>query len=127
MAHMQAAAPHLGDRRLDHHLVAIAGRDEEARPRLNHGIAVEVVGFVELVLVAAERGLEQQHAGMVEHLEIARIEHDPGRVAVAPFDADSPAVGEHAGPTPFASWPGIARRKTRVNALMPRPSTTYCR
>ena len=28
-------------------------------------------------------------------------------------------------PVPLSSWPGIARRKTRVNALISRPSTSY--
>src|SRR5262249_47465280 len=106
MVHVEARAPYLLNSRLDHHLVAIAGRYEKARPRLDHRIAVEFVGLVKLVLVEAERSLEQQHGRMVEHRHIARIKHDAGGVAVAPFDADSPAVHEHAEPNPLASWPG---------------------
>ncbi len=92
---MKARSPHLGDAGLDHHVVAVASRDQEPGPRLHHGVAVEFIGLVERVLVHAERGLEQQHRGMVEHREVARIEHDPGRVAVAPLDTDGPAVAEH--------------------------------
>src|SRR5262249_26481547 len=104
--------PHLLDGRLDHHLVAVAGRYEKARPRLDHRIAFEVVLFIELMLVEAERSLEQHHRRMVEHRHIARVEHDAGWVAVTPLDADGPAVHEHGGSTLSSSRPAFCRPST---------------
>src|SRR5262245_22813969 len=45
------------------------------------------------------------------------------RTPEACADAIAAALRRRA-PVPVTSWPGIARRKTRVNALMSRPSTS---
>ncbi len=47
----------------------------------------------------AEGGLEHFPGVGVEDLEVAAVEHDAGRIALAPFDGQLPAVGErrHAG------------------------------
>ena len=93
---MEARAAHLGDARLDHHVVAIARRDQESRPRRDHRKAGEVVGRQQRLLVEPERRLDHELGRVIEHREIAWVKHDPGRVAVAPLDADLAAVGDHA-------------------------------
>ena len=47
-----------------------------------------------LLRLDAERGVEQQPGAGVEEFEEARIEHDAGRVAVAPGDGQLPAEDE---------------------------------
>ena len=68
-------------------IVAEAARDEEARARVDHRIAGELVGLEHLVLGEPVRGREHRRGRGVEHLEIARIEHDAGGIAFAPLDA----------------------------------------
>ncbi len=49
----------------------------------------------ELVLAHAQRLREQPRGAAVEHREIAREEHDAGRIAVAPLDAGVAGVDHH--------------------------------
>jgi hypothetical protein len=47
------------------------------------------------MLAQPERSLDQQGGGMIEHGEIARVEHDTGGVAIAPFDANRARIARH--------------------------------
>ena len=51
----------------------------------------------------AERGVEQRGGGGVEHREVARVEDDAGRVAIAPFDGHRAAVDAASAPARQAS------------------------
>ena len=95
---------------LDHHVVAELGRLEEPRPGVHHRIALELVVPRELVLAHAQRLGEQRGGAAIEHREIAREEHDPGRVAVAPFDPGVARVGQHCSRALIAAPCGARRR-----------------
>src|SRR5215211_5250914 len=96
MLHIEARAAKLADARFSDHIVAVLRRRQELGARLHDRIAAELVGLQHLVFRHPGRTLEQARDAGFEHFEIARIEHDPGGVAVAPFDADIAAVGQHA-------------------------------
>src|SRR4051794_6145254 len=93
--HVEARPAELHDFGLDHHVVPELGRLQEARLGVHHRIALEFVVAGELILAHAERLREQRGGAAVEHREVARKEHDPGRVAVAPFDPCVARVGQH--------------------------------
>src|SRR5215467_2753133 len=58
-------------------------------------MAGEIKSLQVVDLGHAQHALEQRGGRGIENLEIARIENDPGRIAVAPFDADRADVAEH--------------------------------
>src|SRR5215472_11539008 len=88
-----AAADHRG---LDRDLVAEPGRQQKSRPGLDQRVAGKFVDLEIVDLLHAQRPLEQYYRRNIEKLEVASKENDPGRVAVAPFDADFAGAGEHA-------------------------------
>ena len=57
----------------------------------------EIVGLEVRDLVHSQRALDERGGAGIEDLEIARIEDDPGGIAVAPFDARRADVAEHVG------------------------------
>jgi hypothetical protein len=64
----------------------------------------EFQGPEHLKLGYAERGLEEMSGGGIKNLEIARIEDNAGRVAIAPFNPHCAGIGEsghRANPYPF--------------------------
>src|SRR5215470_13408344 len=77
MDDVKARIAELANRRFHHHVVAIARRGEEARPRFDQRKAREGEYVVELEVVEAQHALEQMGGRLVEDHEIARIEHDP--------------------------------------------------
>ena len=104
---VEARPAEFRDLGLDHHVVAELGRLEEARPGVDHRVALEFVVLGELILAHAQRLREQRGGAAVEHREIARKEHDAGRVAVAPFDPCVAGVG----PALISAAPCGARRR----------------
>src|ERR1700754_445381 len=93
------AAPGL-DPAFDPDPVAMGRRDMEFRPRVDHRYADEAILLDDVLLGEAGR-LEHDRGGVVEHLEIARVIHDVGGVAVAPLDLHIAAVDEHARPLAY--------------------------
>src|SRR5947209_13581960 len=94
MRDLEARALRLGHGGLDRHVIAEAAGDEEARARVDHRVAGELVGVEHLVLGEPRGGREHRGGGGVEHLEIARVEHDPGGIAFAPLNAARNGVDE---------------------------------
>jgi len=82
-------------RGLDRHVVAEAAWNEKARAGVDHRVAGANL-YVSNIWYFEEPGRGGKHRGgrAVEHLEIARIEHDAGRIAFAPLDAAGDGVGE---------------------------------
>src|SRR5262249_50055147 len=74
VGHVEARPAKLADGRLGDDVVAILCRGEELRPRLDHGIAAELIRLQHLVLGHAGGALEQRRDARLEHLEIARVE-----------------------------------------------------
>src|SRR4051794_26649657 len=92
VADLEAAAAEAAGLGLDHQLVAKLVRDEEARPRVDHREADRAVAAQDLGLGQAGAGEEAVRAG-VEPGEVARVEDDPDRVAVAPLHRDDAGAG----------------------------------
>jgi hypothetical protein len=97
MFDFEARSAAFDQRGLDRHFVTEPRRQAKARPGLDQWMSGEGVGLQVVDFVHAERALDENGRGRVEHLEIARIEDDPGGIAVAPFDADIADVGKHPG------------------------------
>src|SRR5882757_7468295 len=93
------AAPCL-DPAFDSDPVAMSRGDVEFRPRVHHRYADQPV-FLDDVLLGEAGRLEHDRGAIVEHLEIARVIHDVGGVAVAPLDLHIAAVDEHARPLAY--------------------------
>ena len=70
----------------DGHVIPETSWLEESRARAHERKAVEIEVLEHVEFGHAERALEQKRRRCIEDLEIARIEDNPGRVAVAPFD-----------------------------------------
>ena len=66
----------------------------------------------ELVLAHAQSLREQRGRAGIEQREIARKEHDPRGVAIAPFDAGFSAIDHHGGS--FSPCCGLAWRNART-------------
>lgn len=96
MLEPEARAAAFDEPGLDRHLVAIPRRQEEAGVRRHQRMAGEAIGAQIFELAHAERALDQNGGRDIEDLEVARIEDDPGRVAVTPLDAGVAGAGEHA-------------------------------
>jgi hypothetical protein len=66
----------------------------------------------------AERRQKHLPGAGIEHFEETAVEHDAGRVALAPFDRQLPAESErcHASFPDFCDAPLITGRDTGVNA-----------
>src|SRR5690242_9788227 len=65
---------------------------------IDQGDADDAERICQLMRLHAERGLEHAPGAGVEDLEETAVEHDAGRIALAPFDAQRAAIGErHAG------------------------------
>src|SRR3954451_1909258 len=94
MRDVEAGALRLGRRGFDDDVVAEAARDEKARTRVDHRVAGEPICLEHLVLGESRAGREHRGRRAVEHLEIARVEHDAGGIAFAPLDAARHGVGE---------------------------------
>src|SRR3954447_19621776 len=95
MHYVKARSPPRLDPALDGNPVAMGGGDVEFRPRVHHRNADQTVFFHD-VLLRETGGLEHDRSGVVEHLEIARVIDDVGRVAIAPLDLHLATVDEHA-------------------------------
>ena len=95
MLQVEARPAEFDDLGFKYDIVAELGGLEKTRPRVHHRIAFELVVPRELVLAHAERLREQRGGAAIEHREVAREEHDPRRVAVAPFDARVSRVDHH--------------------------------
>jgi hypothetical protein len=61
---------------------------------------------------------------MVEHLEIARVEDNPGRVAIAPLDTNRAAIAEHLF---LSRVPGAKSAFTRVFDPLWQREAVRCR
>src|SRR5215468_6951641 len=96
VVHVEARAPQRRDRGLDHDFVAEPGGDEKAGMGVDQRVPGEIIGLEVIVLAHAERALDERRGAGVEDGEIAGVVDDPGRIAIAPFDAHEAAVGEHA-------------------------------
>src|SRR5690242_3992847 len=83
-----------GDRTVDRHVVAEPGGSQKTRARAHQWKSGEVELLEHLELGDPERVLEHPRGRRIENVEIARIENDAGRVAVAPLDADLVRAGE---------------------------------
>src|SRR5439155_5268645 len=99
MLHVEARAAELGYAGFDHDVVAEPRRDQEPRADVDQREAGEFLALRQLELAHAERALEQHRGRIVENREIAREEHDSGRIAVAPLNANGAGVDQH-GPCP---------------------------
>src|ERR1700722_3251719 len=95
MFDLDAGAAAGGDGGLDGNLVTVAGRYAENRAGLDDRMTEEIIGLEIVELGHADGALHQISGRGVEHGEIARIEHDAGGVAVAPFDAEGADIAEH--------------------------------
>src|SRR5581483_9366668 len=80
------------DAGLDDDVVAKSRRLEKSCAGINHRVAGKRVMLEELVFGQAERALEQLRGRGIEDREIARIEDDTCRIAIAPFDAQRARV-----------------------------------
>ena len=92
--HDEARALPFGNGGLHHHIVGEPRRDQEAGLQVDHGKA----GHLELLehrLFRQAGGLEQMHRAGVEVLNVPREVDNPGRVAVAPLNADCATIGKH--------------------------------
>ena len=95
MMHVEGlVVPHT-DRRLDDQLVAEHRRPPELRMRIDDRQADDAVAFHQRVPVEAD-AIEIQPRALVEPREVVRIEHDLGRIGIAPVDDHVMAVGFHA-------------------------------
>src|SRR3954462_6480943 len=109
--HVEArAAPGL-DAALDGDPVAMGRGDMEFRARIDHRYSDQAV-FFDDVLLGEAGGLEHDRGGIVEHLEIARVIHDVGGVAVAPLDLHLAAMDEHRYLTYFGAMRSEASSRT---------------
>src|SRR5580704_18315358 len=79
----------------DRNLVAEPRRQPEFCPRLRQRMPHKVIGLQILDLLHAERAFEQHRGRDVEKVEIAHVENNAGRVAVAPFYSGFADVAEH--------------------------------
>src|SRR3954462_2380187 len=89
----------------------MGGGDMECCPRVDHRNADQAV-FSDDVLLRKTGGLEHDRGGIVEHLEIARVIHDVGGVAVAPLDLHLAAMDEHRYLTYFGAMRSEASSRT---------------
>jgi hypothetical protein len=83
--------------RFDRDVVAETRRLAKTRARLHHRVPGEIVCPEIRNLVHAQRAFDERGRAGIENLEIARIEDDPGGIAVAPLDARCADVAEHVG------------------------------
>src|SRR5262245_37665014 len=67
---------------------------DEIGARVDQGNADDAESAGEVLRLHAERRLEHVPGVGVEDLEEAAVENDAGRIALAPFDGQLPAVGE---------------------------------
>src|SRR5438477_3954125 len=85
--HIETRTAEFGDARFDHHVVAVARRDQKPRARVDQRKAADPIDFAHAELAHADHLLEQMPGAIVENGEITREIHDAHRVAIAPFDA----------------------------------------
>jgi len=108
--HVEARAAQRGDRGLDRHLVAVPGGNEKTRMGVDQRMPGEIIGLEIVALAHSERALDESRGAGVENGEIARVVDDPGRIAIAPFDAHDAVIDEHA-PAPLSAARAAARRR----------------
>src|ERR1700761_4040733 len=112
---LEACAPAGHDGALDRHLVAEARRQTELRARFENRMADKIIGLEILDLLHAGGAFVKGRGRGVEYLEITREIDDPGRIAVAPFDAGGTDVFQHGvfGVTlPVSAAPCAERRRS---------------
>ncbi len=95
MLDLDARFAERGDGGLDRHFVAEAVGHAEDGAGFHDRMADEFEGLEVIEFAHPDRGFHHFGGGRVEHREIARVKHDAGGVAVAPFDAEMPGVAEH--------------------------------
>ena len=78
----------------DVHIVTVTRRLQETCARAYQGKAGEFKTFGILILVIPSARSNKLRRRCIEDLEITRIENNPGRIAIAPFDPHSAGVGE---------------------------------
>src|SRR5664280_2413242 len=91
---VETGAAELRHPRGDIHHVAEFRGFQEIGARVHQRNTDDAEGFRQLMRRHAERGFEQHPGADVEHLEKAAVEHDAGRVALAPFDGQLSAECE---------------------------------
>src|SRR5262245_27636790 len=74
--------------------VAESDRPEEISARVHQRNSDNTEGVRKLVRLDPERRLEHLPCAGIEDLEETAVEHDPGRVALAPLDGQLPAIDE---------------------------------
>src|SRR5262249_2743044 len=89
--------------------VVEAGGPDEARPGIDQRNAEDAELSAEITGPHAERRLEKLPRTPVEELEEAAVEHDAGRIAMAPFGDELQAVDEICHRVPIA-LPGGKKR-----------------
>jgi len=94
MCDLEARAAELGYLRCVIDDIAEPDRRDEARPDIDQRHGEDVEFRRQLVPGHTERGLEQRPGAGVEDLEESGVENDAGRIAIAPFDPELPAVDE---------------------------------
>jgi hypothetical protein len=86
MTNIEAASPELGNCALNSHLIPIRAGDVELCSRVDERDANDVVpldhrGF------RHTKGLSEKGGGSgIEPFKVSGVEHDPGGIAIAPFD-----------------------------------------
>src|SRR5262252_6659100 len=94
MRHVQARAPEFADLGGDvRDIVELSGL-EKAGLGVHQRNAHDAEGRAQLVRRYAQCRFEQQPDAPIEKLEEMAVEHDAGRVAMTPFDRESPAAHE---------------------------------
>src|SRR5262249_37047501 len=106
---------------VDH--VAKPDGGDEIGARVDQGNADDAEGAGKLTRLHAKGGLEQLPGVGVEDLEEAAVEHDPGRIALAPFDGHLPAVGERRQAGCLRSCSRRYSRRALICHACPPPST----
>src|SRR6266446_2355689 len=92
--HAEGLVLHLCHRRVDPHLVAVAHRRGEARPRLDDGHAHHAVFRKDLLQRQPQR-LEERLGPQVEPLEEARVENYPRRIRLRPAHLHLDGMADH--------------------------------
>src|SRR5919197_1928740 len=94
MRHLEARSPELADLGGDVRHIAEPGGLEKASLGVDQGDSDDAEDASQLVWPDVERRFEQAPRAPIEKLEEAAVEHDPGRVAMTPFDGELPAIDE---------------------------------
>src|SRR5262245_20669121 len=94
MLDVEARAAEFADARGHVYNVAELDRPEEIGAGVHQRNSDNAERVRQLVRLDPERRLEHLPGAGIEDLEETAVEHDPGRIALAPFDGQFPAMDE---------------------------------